>query len=89
MIRNGQFLAGYSLAELTTQLDAYEIIWGSLIELGNNGVSTIGTFDSAGSGAPTLVLRPGGAQPQPGETVVCSGTVLILGQPQPVSAYHK
>lgn len=89
MIRNGKFMGSYSLAELTTQLDGYEILWGALVDLGNHEGSTVGTFDSDKSGAPTLVLRPGGAQPRAGETVVCTGTVRVLGQSQQVTAYHK
>lgn len=89
MIRNGKFSANFSLAELATQLDGFEVLFGGVIEVGNQDGSTVGVFDSGKSGDGILILRPGQGAALAGETKVCSGTVMITGQQQVVSVFRK
>ena len=87
MIRNAKFAASCTLTMLHDRLNEYEGLWGGLISIGNNAGDTIGSYDDGQPGA-HVTLRPGPADPRPGEISIATDEVYITGRLQQVTAYR-
>jgi hypothetical protein len=87
MIRNKAYDAHLSLAALNAQINEFEQLFGRVIGLGHQDGATIGVHDTNVKGGLT-VLKPGGPIAVPGMAVAATGVVMIIGNPQTVTAYR-
>ena len=75
--------ASHDVAFLNQEVTQGEQLYGTLSSMGNDGSTTTLTFAATGLPTTTAVIAPQiGGQPNipPGQSLVCTGTLFVLGQ---------